>query len=120
MELYRAAKPEQRTWLNQAIWEQIRIGMEGETDRPGETEHSVRSEGAPRPVMTAVRHAATPERATGTARTPAVLSLGEGSNVNNVAVTVGFEPITDHISSLCRTRSSLIFRGIRPFVDVPD
>jgi len=37
-----------------------------------------------------------------------------------MAVTVGFEPITDRISSVCATGCSLIFRGGRPFVDVPD
>lgn len=91
-ELYRLCTDEQRRWLNQALFEKIVIDVHFESGEP--------------PTQAAMQKDATGELAEpartiaglatsiaeGQKKTPGALARAGGSNVDNLAETVGFEP----------------------------
>ncbi len=115
--LYRKAAPEQRKWLNQAVFNSIAIDMTGDNDaHPTQETMVVEMAGELAEPVAAVTglaqmgtngrkardragHGATwaesaPKAGTreGQNKTPGQLSLAGGFNVTNLAETVGFEP----------------------------
>lgn len=110
--LYEDATPEQRKWLNQAVFKTIEIDVAGENPRAEDARFVVKVAGVlaePVAAVTGLAQMGTSGRIgsdvashgptqaptgneAGQNETPGALSHSGGSNVNNLAVTVGFEP----------------------------